>query len=394
MSRQLAGTAEDALNQLDAALQQPALEPGAKAQLLLARALTHLSGGRLLEVQRTAQALQRLAEGHGLATSRSWAHYLLGRVNYEWDRLDEAASHFGTVVDAPEGAASLPLHDSHLGLALIFEANGQSVAADELIEEIQERFWDRGAFFLPSIGSFQARLALVRGEMPQAHLVEQVAPAPEPISLMLMEIPLLTRTRLLIAQNTSASLQEALDALRALQRVSQSTHNKVRRAEILALRALVLEAQGETQTALEILRQALAVAEQTGQVRVFVDLGPSMAAQLYRLVMNGYDSGYARHLLAAFPRLSQPVLPVEEEATETMEPLTDREWEVLTLMGRRLSNKEIAQDLIISPHTVKKHASNIYQKLGVNSRRQAISRAHQLGLLPALVDGGPFPAFT
>jgi LuxR family maltose regulon positive regulatory protein len=185
-----------------------------------------------------------------------------------------------------------------------------------------------------------------------------------------------------------------MDGVRSLQRISQTTYQRVRHAEVLALRTLVLAAQGDMDKALDGLRQALVVAERAGLVRVFVDLGPPMAAQLYRLAMDGTASAYAQQLLVAFPRLSRPTPLAEDKAAEMIEPLTDREWEVLALMGRRLSNKEIAQDLFISPHTVKKHASNVYQKLGVNSRRQAISRAQQLGLLQFLADGGPYPAFT
>jgi LuxR family maltose regulon positive regulatory protein len=130
-------------------------------------------------------------------------------------------------------------------------------------------------------------------------------------------------------------------------------------------------------------------------VRIFIDLGPPMAALLYRLTNSDAASPYARHLLAAFPRLRQPVmLEHDAEVNDLLQPLTDREWEVLSLMGHRLSNKEIAQNLIISPNTVKKHASNIYQKLDVNSRRQAIARAHQLGLLSVTNEVARFFAFT
>ncbi|MGD8804628.1 MAG: LuxR C-terminal-related transcriptional regulator [Chloroflexota bacterium] len=396
MSRQMAGTVQDALRQLDRALQQPGLPPASKAQLLQARALADLKAGNLSQSERSAKALLRLAEKHALAASTSWAHYLLGRICYEWDQLEEASGHFRAVVSAPNAAASLPLHDSHIGLALVHEIWGGQETADRLVAEIQERFQERDAFFLPSSASIEAHLALLRGNISAAaRLVDQLRSAPGEDSLLLLETPQLTFIRILLAQNTVASLQKAMSALHVLQRVTQNTYNRLRQVEVLTLRALVLEALGETETALDILQQAVVVAGRGGMVRVFVDLGPPMAALLYRLTNSDAASPYARHLLAAFPRLRQPVmLEHDAEVNDLLQPLTDREWEVLSLMGHRLSNKEIAQNLIISPNTVKKHASNIYQKLDVNSRRQAIARAHQLGLLSVTNEVARFFAFT
>ena len=134
------------------------------------------------------------------------------------------------------------------------------------------------------------------------------------------------------------------------------------------------------------LEQAVRMAEPGGFIRLFVDLGPRMMALLVRLRGRGVALPYVDRILDAFgrekpaaARLTPVVSPLEQ--TELLEPLTEREREILALLAQRLSNKEIAQQLVISPQTVKRHTVNLYQKLQINGRREAVSEATRLGLL-------------
>ena len=147
--------------------------------------------------------------------------------------------------------------------------------------------------------------------------------------------------------------------------------------EILALLALLHDAQGKRNEALAALEQAVTLAQPGRFIRVFVELGPRMAALLRLLANRGMVSGFVEQVLAAFPdsRLD------DDKIENLVEPLTRRETEVLGLLAERLTNKEIAQKLIISPLTVRKHASNVYQKLGVSGRREAVAEAEALDIL-------------
>lgn len=126
-------------------------------------------------------------------------------------------------------------------------------------------------------------------------------------------------------------------------------------------------------------------------MRVFVDLGSKMASLLAGLRQEGAATEFGERLLQAFAsrdasasdlvRALPPHLSARQ--TEMVEPLTGRELEVLELLAQRLSAKEIAQRLVISDRTVKRHVANIYQKLGVNSRREAVEAANALGMLAA-----------
>ena len=133
-------------------------------------------------------------------------------------------------------------------------------------------------------------------------------------------------------------------------------------------------------------QQAVALAEPGGVIRVFVDLGPRMAALLHQLAAQRVGpADFIATLLAAFPAARDPAPALRQPSL--IEPLSERELEVLALLAQRLTNKEIARVLSISPMTVKRHSSNIYQKLAVGGRREAVAKAAALGLVSA----APYP---
>ena len=136
---------------------------------------------------------------------------------------------------------------------------------------------------------------------------------------------------------------------------------------------------GDTDEALDTLSRALTLAESEDYVRMFVDEGAPMARLLYKAATRGITPEYAGRLLAAFPDVdsAQPKRP----PTEMVEPLSARELQVLGLIAAGHSNQEIATKLYLSLNTVKVHSSNIYGKLGVNSRTQAVAKAKTLGIL-------------
>ena len=156
--------------------------------------------------------------------------------------------------------------------------------------------------------------------------------------------------------------------------------------EVLALQALVDDALGDQPAALLALRQAVTLAEPGGIVRVFVDLGPKMARLLTRLPEQD-AAAFVAQVLQAFPVAgvqgagSSHPAPASPSQAGMIEPLTLREQEVLELLAQRLSAKEIGQRLFISDRTVKRHLANIYEKLGVHSRREAVALALALGML-------------
>jgi LuxR family maltose regulon positive regulatory protein len=126
------------------------------------------------------------------------------------------------------------------------------------------------------------------------------------------------------------------------------------------------------------LGRALSVAEPEGFVRTFVDEGEPMARLLRQALVQGIAPSYVNSLLTAFGESAQPTPPA---AQALVEPLTERELEVLRLIAAGLSNREIAQELVVAVSTVKTHINHIYGKLAAKSRIQAVAKAQALGLL-------------
>ena len=176
----------------------------------------------------------------------------------------------------------------------------------------------------------------------------------------------------------------------------RSVHNTKFLIEVLALHAVLLGKHGRDVAALKKLRESLSLAEPGGFIRTFVDLGPPMNDLLKRLQKQNVSVNYIDNLLSAFSNEDTVVAPEsvgQSVASEDqpfgprttsqplVEPLTNRELDVLELMMQRLQNKEIAEKLFISNQTVKTHSRNIYQKLNVSNRRKAVARAIRLGII-------------
>jgi ATP/maltotriose-dependent transcriptional regulator MalT len=142
------------------------------------------------------------------------------------------------------------------------------------------------------------------------------------------------------------------------------------------LQALACQAQDDIPAALASLRRAVTLAEPEGYVRIFADEGTPMASLLSAAAKQGTARNYVRRLLAAVNQTedSEPV------TQGLIEPLSERELDVLRLLGTDLGGPDIARELVVSLNTIRTHTKNIYAKLGVNNRRAAVRRARELDL--------------
>jgi LuxR family maltose regulon positive regulatory protein len=157
---------------------------------------------------------------------------------------------------------------------------------------------------------------------------------------------------------------------------AQNDHRMLQVVELLVLEALAYQGKKETAVAVTTLATSVALAQPEGYKRVFLDEGELVLKMLHLVKSNQDATGYARELLEAFSPVSATA-PVPVQLL--IEPLSGREIEVLKLIEAGLSNQEIASRLFISITTVKKHISNIYAKLDVKTRTQAVSRGKELG---------------
>jgi LuxR family maltose regulon positive regulatory protein len=168
-----------------------------------------------------------------------------------------------------------------------------------------------------------------------------------------------------------ALLDHALQSAQAVGRLGNAIH-------ILAVQAIVYHAQGQSEQAFARLEQAMGLAEPEGYVRVFIDEGVPMARLLRRMLTRSSASEYVRRLLEA---LGETVTIEMPAVSNLIDPLSQRELEVLRLIVEGATNKEIAGELVLTVNTVKRHISNIFGKLHVSNRAQAIAQARELNLI-------------
>jgi LuxR family maltose regulon positive regulatory protein len=195
------------------------------------------------------------------------------------------------------------------------------------------------------------------------------------------EIEYLVLARVLIAQE---QFEEVYSLVDQNCRMAQEIGKRQTELEALILLSLVYSAQGETDQALGHLEKALSIGEPEGYIRIFVDEGSPMAHLLYEALLRKIAPDYVQRLLGAFPveepekaDSSQPSGP----DSELIEPLSEREIEVLQFIADGFTNPEISSRLYLSLNTVKAHTRNIYGKLGVNNRTQAVAKARALGII-------------
>jgi LuxR family maltose regulon positive regulatory protein len=234
-----------------------------------------------------------------------------------------------------------------------------------------------------------ARLALARGEVAEAaRWVQDRGLGVDDEPSYPREREYLVLARVLLAQERSDQALGLLERLHALAAAQQRTGSLI---ELQALQGLALAASGDEQGALDALAEALALAWPEGYVRVFVDEGAPLATLLGTLVAAGPRGGlvrqlppdYLRRLSDAFERagVASSRRGRRGAVPGLVEPLSERELEVLALLATGRSNQQIAEELVVVLDTVKKHVSRILDKLGVANRTQAVARARELQLL-------------
>ena len=328
---------------------------------------------------------------------RTAGEWYLGVVCYQRNELEAAVQHFGQIFENRFLVQITIYRDAVAGLALIHQIQGESVEALRMVESISQYDLEQRGSEEPRTRSLRARLMLLQGDLEGAgRWIDTLTDPPPDQPLMWLEEPQVTRVRVLVARGTPADLQLAIEILDALNEIVDRTHNPRYKIEILALRALTLDAQAKTNPANlaadAVLKQALDLARPGGFIRVFTELGQPMQVMLRRIAGQGHSVGMIHRILAAFPEAVKDMASSESLAptaphqvlgiSPLAEPLTRRELEVLALLRGPSSTKEIAQILHISHATAKDHTIKIYGKLGVNRRWDAVAKAEELNILP------------
>jgi LuxR family transcriptional regulator, maltose regulon positive regulatory protein len=346
--------------------------------------------GRLGEAMRTyQQALQRAPEQDG-SVLRGTADMYVGMSQLHRERGDLPAAtadllrsqELGEHTGSPQNP-----YRWRVAMARVREAQGCLDGALDLLNEAERLYVSD---FFPNVRpvpALRARVWVAQGRWGEARswVRERGLSATDDLSY-LREFEHITLSRVLLARHTEEHSEGSMyEATRLLDRLLSMAEEGGRTGsviEILVLQALAHQTQGDLPAALAPLTRAVTLAEPEGYVRVFVDEGPPMAALLRAAAreahgeQKGIAPSYLRRLLAAVNNTAGNA-PASQGL---IEPLSERELDVLRLLGTDLDGPDIARELIVSLSTVRTHTQNIYAKLGVNNRRAAVRQAEQLNL--------------
>ena len=348
--------------------------------LLMSLAFNYFAEGKLEQVRQTAATMLRLCADQPLANTRSWANYFMGAAYYEWNQLPAAEAHFAAVAERRHVATLVVVRDALHQLALVQQRRGSSGEAMRTLEMLSDLELEQYGREDEATRGLRARLLLMQGNLEGAGRWADTFAAPIPdMPLVWLAHPHLIKARILLERQYGTDLADARHLIESLLETDERTYDKWFNIEVLALLAVCLARQGCDSEAQQALERAIELARPGGFVRVFVELGPTMQALLARLSRE--DVGVQR-LLSAFPD-EAPMTPVPVPVTSAglVEPLTQRELQVLALLGEPLSSKELAAKLGVSHATLKRHVANIYGKLGVTRRWDAVAQAKALGLI-------------
>jgi LuxR family maltose regulon positive regulatory protein len=357
----------------------------------------------LARVRATQGRLHAAAELHQralhMAAAQGWGqlpmvglpHVFWGTLLYEWNDLPSAAQHLLEGITLASSGEQRILLEGYATLARVKQAQGDVASALDAIRHAEEVAQTSAApWAVPLV-----RLWLAQGQVDRAdRWVEQAGLQTDDELVSQRELEYMTLARVQLAQGKSA---EALPVLERLLQAAEAAERLGSVIEVLLLQALGLQARGDHARAITVLGRALLLAEPEGYVRVFADEGAPMAALLARGVSDwGLENGthghdvraYAHKLLAVLkaegiePQADPHLLSSEPRALALNgEVLTERELEVLRLLAVGRSNQAIADELIIAVGTVKRHVSNIMDKLQVQSRLAAVTYARELNLV-------------
>ncbi len=321
----------------------------------------------------------------------------LGELSREWGDLDAAERYLLEGIELTEQWTEVGPLDAYICLARVRWAQGDMDSAWDALWKAQELAvkFDLTDLDDLSVAMFQAWMWVAQGDLEPARrwaeerdlfkyidtpLQEE---ARDSYDLRMRKYELLVLARLLIAQERPG---EALKLLESLVPVAEWRGRPGMLVEIYVLQALAYQAQGDPDRAMDALEYALSLAEPKGYVGTFAGEGEPMARLMREAAKRGIARNiapeYVGELLTALgvEERKAPAAPLPPLPSALAEPLSARELEVLRLLNTHLSSTEIAERLCISANTVRFHIKNVYGKLGVHSRSDAVQRARELGL--------------
>jgi LuxR family maltose regulon positive regulatory protein len=389
---QMQGDLRQSVSLMKNVLADPSWAAGLHVKMAHSLCIACFQAGDLGGVLRFAREYLPIAEQRYPGESLSFVRHNLGSAHYLRNEFAQAEPYLLALWQDRATSAPQYLAMGVFALALIYLSQDRLVEAEQVVDRLSAYLRETGdTHALANTEAFRVELALRKGDLAEARYLSRSIDFDLRPPIWFFYVPQLTAIRLLLAEGSDQSLDEARTRLDALDEQMRKIHRNNVLIDVLALQALVCDARGDELAAMEKLGAALTLGEPGGFIRTFVDLGPPMAGLLVRLKEQQTGRGlaaYVDQILATFPdearetekpepapaRIQPPVMPLTN-------PLTRREVQIVKLLATDLSPQEIAAKLVISPHTLNNHTKNVYRKLDAHKREEAVQRAKEMGLV-------------
>ncbi len=406
---QLAGRDEEIESAIEAALREAHDQRGTFAPMV-AHALPcfiYMHRGDMVRLDAAAHDLLGVAQGLSHLEGIAWGYFFRGIARYQRNDLTGAERDLVTLTELSYIAHPLAFSQAHTALAATYQAQGEYEKAYETAikgwELLQQSTYSIAAARTEGMAAY---LAFRQGRTDQAmHWVSRPLLVPIDTSQPFFVSTVLGRVAVLLGLRTPEARNEAAGLLERFHQVVEMQHAERLLIEVTALQAVLFAQAGVREGALELLERAVSMTIPGDAVRILADLdfligplmdelaeGSSVKTQIHRIrrAAQVYRRGSSATALNARARMHDRSRSGQQQArsarsVDLVESLTYREMDVLQLLVERPTNKEIARELNISTETVKRHMVNIFQKLNVENRRQAVSQARNLGILPEKV---------
>ena len=381
LASQMEGNKEQAIRFLDEIMNKSPSPQGLRSSRLhQIYVYLHIVSGHLTQAERSNKFTGGPTEDDNVY-GEAWREYLQGLIHLERYELDSALESLecfrGTTARRYIQYRRAAI-DSMTCLMLTYQLQGRTQDAEDALQLVREFVSEMDdPDLLVFVHSAVARIAAL-GDSPESAIrwANTAEVSFDPTMLWFLDSPSITACRVRLAEGSAAGLKRTEEELRALVKLNEAQHNCNKLTELLCLLAVACSQQGKTDTAREYLDRALTLAGPGGMVLPFVEWSPSLAKMMLELVPQNTDwlTKRIRQILRGQPAADRSAQPA-------VDALTPRERDVLELLAQRLYDKEIAEQLGISAETVKTHVKRIRGKLNVSSRRQAVTKARERGLI-------------